>query len=155
MTITKKGPLAAAAATAGFALVLVVNTVQGGATKLGGGGAAPGSRSGTAGSSGQPTAAGATSTASGTATGALEQYGYGELAVVAQVSSGKIVGVKVTHLLTADQYSQQIAQQVIPMLKNEVLQAQSAQISSVSGATYTSEAYATSLQSALGKLHVK
>ena len=35
------------------------------------------------------------------------------------------------------------------MLHDEVLQAQSAQIDLISGATYTSEAYAQSLQSAL------
>ena len=58
-------------------------------------------------------------------------------------------------LRTAEPYSQQLAAQVIPMLKSEVLAAGSAQINGVSGATYTSQAYATSLQAALDKLHRK
>jgi uncharacterized protein with FMN-binding domain len=42
-----------------------------------------------------------------------------------------------------------INQQAVPLLQSETLQAQSAQISGVSGATLTSSAYAQSLQSAL------
>jgi uncharacterized protein with FMN-binding domain len=41
------------------------------------------------------------------------------------------------------------------MLKSQVMAADSARINGVSGATYTSEAYAYSLQSALDKLHIK
>jgi len=88
----------------------------------------------------------------GTATGATEQYGYGQLAVRVTVHSGKIVNVAVPLIQTAESYSQQLAAQVIPMLRNEVLSAQSAHIHGVSGATYTSQAYATSLQAALDKL---
>jgi uncharacterized protein with FMN-binding domain len=40
------------------------------------------------------------------------------------------------------------------MLRREVLAAQSAHINGVSGATYTSEAYAYSVQAALDRLHV-
>jgi len=42
---------------------------------------------------------------------------------------------------------------VAPLLREEVLQAQSAQISIISGATYTSESYAESLQQALSHVH--
>lgn len=87
-----------------------------------------------------------------TATGPTEQYGYGELAVSVTVRSGKITNVGVPLIQAAEQYSQQLAAQVIPMLRNEVLSAQSAQINGVSGATYTSQAYAMSLQAALDKL---
>lgn len=87
-----------------------------------------------------------------TATGPTEQYGYGELAVRVTARSGEIVNVAVPLLQTAEPYSQQLAAQVIPMLRNEVLSAQSAQINGVSGATYTSQAYALSLQAALDKL---
>ena len=69
------------------------------------------------------------------------------------VSGGRIRDVTVPKLLVAEQYSQQLAQSVIPMLRSEVLKAQSANISGVSGATYTSEAYALSLQAALKQLH--
>jgi uncharacterized protein with FMN-binding domain len=58
-------------------------------------------------------------------------------------------------LKTAEQFSQQLAVQAIPVLRNEVLSAQSARIQAVSGATYTSEAYAQSVQAALDKAHFK
>jgi uncharacterized protein with FMN-binding domain len=45
--------------------------------------------------------------------------------------------------------SQEISEHVVPMLRSEALQAQSAEINIVSGATYTSESYASSLQAAL------
>lgn len=85
--------------------------------------------------------------------GPLVPYGYGELAVRVRVAHGRITSVEVTGLRTADQYSQSLALQVIPMLRSEVLHAQNANINGVSGATYTSEAFATSLQAALSHLH--
>ena len=89
------------------------------------------------------------------ATGTLEQYGYGELSVAVTVRGGQITDVSVPLLRTAEPYSQQLALQVIPMLKAEVLAVHSARIHGVSGATYTSVAYAQSIQSALDKLHVR
>ena len=90
-----------------------------------------------------------------TAAGLVEQYGYGELSVTVTVHGSQITGVSVPLLRTAEPYSQQLAAQVLPMLKSEVLAAHSAQINTVSGATYTSQAYAASIQSALDKLHLK
>lgn len=87
-----------------------------------------------------------------TATGALEQYGYGQLSVRVTMAGGKITRLAVATLQTADTYSQQLANQVIPILRREVLSAQGARINGLSGATYTSEAYAYSVQSALDKL---
>ncbi len=87
------------------------------------------------------------------AQGALEQYGYGELAVKVTVSNSKITDVSVTTLQVAESYSGNIAQQAVPMLRHEVLSQQSANIYGISGATYTSQAYAASVQSALSKLH--
>ena len=98
-----------------------------------------------------PSTSGSSSNA--TVTGTLEQYGYGQLAVKVTVSGKKILDVSVVNLQTAESYSQQLAQQVDPMLKSEVLSAQSAQINAISGATYTSQAYASSLQSALDQLN--
>lgn len=92
---------------------------------------------------------------SGTATGALEQYGYGELSVRVTVASGHITSIGTSQLQTAESYSQQIAVQAIPMLRSEILKAQSTRVYGITGATYTSEAYATSVQSALDKLHFK
>jgi FMN-binding protein len=88
-------------------------------------------------------------------TGVVEQYGYGELAVTVTLRGSEITGVSVPLLRTAEPYSQQLAVQVLPMLKHEVLAAHSARIQAVSGATYTSQAYADSIQSALDKLHLK
>jgi uncharacterized protein with FMN-binding domain len=90
-----------------------------------------------------------------TAAGSVVQYGYGQLSATVTVRGGRIVAVSVPVLHTIDQYSQQLAAQVIPMLRAEVLAAHSARIHGVSGATYTSEAYAQSIQSALDKLHVR
>jgi len=77
-----------------------------------------------------------------------------ELRVVVQVSivvrNKKIINVRSTvYVRTARSYV--INTQVLPLLKQEVLQAQSATIGSVSGATITSRAYLTSLQAAVNK----
>ncbi len=93
--------------------------------------------------------------AAATALGTSEQYGYGVLAVKVTVLGSRITDVSVARLQTAEQYSQRLAQQVIPVLRNEVLSAQSTHINGISGATYTSEAYAYSVQSALDLLGVK
>jgi uncharacterized protein with FMN-binding domain len=88
----------------------------------------------------------------GAALGAIEQYGYGELAVKVTVTGGRIVDLSTAELRIAEPYSQNIAQQAIPILRGEVLQAQSANVSTISGATYTSEAYLQSIRSALARL---
>ena len=121
-------------------------------------------KSGSAGAAGAPSARGRSASpaaqAGGSgpvrrATGTVEQYGYGELSVSVTARGSQITGVSVPLLRTAEPYSQQLAQQVIPMLRAEVLAAHGAQIHGVSGATYTSVAYARSIQSALDKLHIK
>lgn len=71
------------------------------------------------------------------------------------VLNNRITNVSVNSIQALESYSLQLEQQVVPILKSEVLQAQSSKISSLSGATYTSEAYAYSLQSALDQLHFK
>lgn len=88
------------------------------------------------------------------AVGAIERYGYGALSVRVTVRGNRIENVTVNGLQAAEQYSQQLAAQVIPMLHSEVLSAQSARINGISGASYTSQAYALSVQSALDKLHI-
>jgi len=102
-----------------------------------------------------PTAAAPAAGATVTSVGALERYGYGELAARVSISGGRITAITVPVLRTAEQYSQQLAAQVLPTLRSEVLAAQSARISAVSGATYTSQAYALSVQAALDKAHFR
>lgn len=92
-----------------------------------------------------------TAPATRTVTGKVEPYGYGQLRVRATMTGGRLTDVKVVTLQTAETYSQQLAAQVIPMLRSQALKAQSARINGISGATYTSEAFALSLQAALSK----
>lgn len=115
----------------------------------------PGATAGPARSAGPSASQGGATGQARTATGAVVPYGYGELSVVVTVHGAQITAVSVPLLRTAEPYSQQLAQQVIPMLRSEVLAVHSAQIHGVSGATYTSQAYAQSIQSALDKLHVR
>jgi uncharacterized protein with FMN-binding domain len=101
------------------------------------------------------TPTGPSSNVNGSAVGQLENYSYGQMAVKVTISNNRIVDLKVNSLQTLESYSQQLEQQVVPMLKAEVLKAQGTKIYAISGATYTSEAYAYSIQSALDKLHFK
>jgi uncharacterized protein with FMN-binding domain len=89
----------------------------------------------------------------GSAVGSSVQYGFGVLAVKVTVSGGRISDLVVQGLQVSEPYSQSLAEQAIPVLKNEVLAAQSTDVSAISGATYTSEAYLQSVQSALDQLH--
>ncbi len=110
-----------------------------------------------------PTSNGATTTTlpagnggvSASAVGATENYGYGTMSVKVTVANNQIVGLSVASLHTLDSYSQQLESYVVPVLKTEVLKAQGIRINALTGATYTSEAYAYSIQSALDKLHFK
>jgi uncharacterized protein with FMN-binding domain len=78
---------------------------------------------------------------------------FGDVQVRLVESSGKITDVQALQLPSDRRRSLEISQFVQPILHDEALQAQSAQIDTVSGATYTSEAYSTSLQSALDRAH--
>jgi len=113
------------------------------------------SNSGTSGTSGG-TSSGSTGTSGssgpakdGTFTGATEQTPFGPMQVAAVISGGKITDVKVLQKTNQGGRSVQISNQADPMLRSEVLQAQSANVSTIGGATYTSEGYLMSLQAAL------
>jgi uncharacterized protein with FMN-binding domain len=95
---------------------------------------------------------GGSAVGAGTATGPLIQTRYGDIEVQVTVSSGRITNVTAVELPTGGR-SGRISQAVGPILQQEVLQAQSANIDLISGATYTSEAYAESVQGALDQLH--
>ena len=88
-----------------------------------------------------------------TATGPQVNFGYGTIAVKVTVAGTRITQVSVAALSTLEPTSQQISSQAIPALRSEVLSVQSASINGVSGATYTSEGYARSLQAALDQMH--
>jgi uncharacterized protein with FMN-binding domain len=76
---------------------------------------------------------------------------YGDVQVQLTLSGGRITGAQTVKAPSADAQSRQIAADAIPKLNQAVMTAQSAQIDAVSGASYTSEGYIKSLQSALDK----
>ncbi len=76
---------------------------------------------------------------------------YGTVQVEIAVQGNHITNVAALQLPQDRQYSAELSQAAGPILAQESLQAQSAQIDIVSGATYTSQGYAQSLQSALDK----
>lgn len=91
-------------------------------------------------------------------TGAAKQTRYGVVQVKITVSATKVT--KVTKVgfvqLTAfDDHSQQINSGAAPILLQETMKAQNANINSVSGASYTSAGYIQSLQSALDAAGIK
>jgi uncharacterized protein with FMN-binding domain len=87
-----------------------------------------------------------------TVNGTTVDNGYGPVQVQVQISNGRIVDVT-TLSLPRDGHSERINSYAVPQLREEVLQAQSARIDAVSGATDTSMAYTRSLQAALDAAH--
>jgi hypothetical protein len=120
---------------------------SGGASSSGAAGSAGGASS--AGGAGSSASSSAGPASSRTVTGPVVAYGYGQLAVQVTETGGRITAVTVTDLQVAEPTSAQIADEAVPILRREVLSAQSANIAGVSGATYTSQAFAESLQAAL------
>ncbi len=109
----------------------------------------------TSGSSATSTTSAATTGSSSTrsANGPSVNYNYGVLSVSVTVSGKKITNVGIASLDDGGNFrSQSIDQQSIPTLEQQALQAQSANIQGVSGASYTSAGFQQSLQSALSKL---
>lgn|SRR3954451_6318 len=88
------------------------------------------------------------SSASATVDGPVVSTRFGPVQVEVVVAGGKVSDV-VALQLPSGRRSGQISTYSEPILHDEALQAQSASIDTVSGATYTSEAYAKSLQAAL------
>jgi uncharacterized protein with FMN-binding domain len=89
------------------------------------------------------------SAASGTVTGAAADTRWGPVQVQITVADGSITDVSVVQYPTSNGKDQEINARALPILIQETLKAQSASIDMVSGATYTSDGYVTSLQSAL------
>jgi uncharacterized protein with FMN-binding domain len=86
-----------------------------------------------------------------TVDGVVVRTRYGDVQVAVVFNGSRIVDVKALQLPFDRRRSQDISNQAAPLLHEEVLQAQSAQIDTIGGATYTSDGYAESLQSALDK----
>jgi uncharacterized protein with FMN-binding domain len=157
----KRGPIVIAGTVAGLVAVLEFHTTPA-KLAIGGGGAglpaaasSTGTGSGTA-NGGQPAANASQSapaagpSAARTATGPRVNYNFGILSVKITVADHKITKVGIAYLDDGgNPRSQYIDQQSIPILEQQALQAQNANIQGVSGASYTSAGFAQSLQSAL------
>jgi uncharacterized protein with FMN-binding domain len=83
-----------------------------------------------------------------TVTGSEVDTEFGPYQVQATFNGSTITDVQIVEA-PSDRRSQRIAESAAPTLRQEALQAQSAKIDTVSGATITSEAYAQSLQAAI------
>jgi len=166
----RRAPLVIGATAAGLAAILSFRTQSVPLTLNGASGSttskssststvASGTPPSTSGSGSKSTSTGSnsstttSSTGTRSATGSSINYFYGVLSVKVTVSGSRITNVSIASLNDGGNYrSQSIDQQSIPMLEQQVLQAQSANIQGVSGATYTSAGFDQSLQSALKKL---
>jgi uncharacterized protein with FMN-binding domain len=112
------------------------------------GSSAPGSAS-----SGSPSASGSASSGlkDGSYTGQSTDTRYGPVQVKITVSGGTITAVDVPVYPTESFRDQQINRRAVPQLVSETLKAQSSHIDMVSGATFTSDGYIGSLQSAIDR----
>ena len=142
---------AAASGSAGPDTASGAGSASGGTTRTSSGGigstgsAASNGSSGVVGSSrSEPTPA----TGTTQYTGPLAADPFGNVQVQITVSGGRLVDV-VALALPVGGHSGRISNYVAPILRTQALAAQSASIDGVSGATYTSRAYAASLQGAL------
>ncbi|GAB3147099.1 FMN-binding protein [Amycolatopsis stemonae] len=99
------------------------------------------------------TTPGATTSGGGTFTGDAADTRYGPVQVQITVAGGRITDAQAVQYPQESSRDVRINSDAVPALNQEVLQAQSAQIDAVSGATYTSEGYQQSLQSALDQAH--
>jgi uncharacterized protein with FMN-binding domain len=114
----------------------------------------PPTGSASAGSSttGSSTTGSSSTTAQKTATGEDVTYRYGDIEVAVTVSGDRITTITTPDNDSPDFRSAQINSEAVPTLTSEAIAAQGASIDAVSGATYTSDAFIDSLQSALHKL---
>jgi uncharacterized protein with FMN-binding domain len=118
--------------------------------------ASPTSGAAGTGSSGAGTSAAATTAAgtSGTFTGGSVDTRWGPVQVQISVADGKITDVQAVVYPQGNHRDVEINDYALPLLQQEVLQAQSAQIDAISGATVTSDGYVSSLQSAIDAAHL-
>jgi uncharacterized protein with FMN-binding domain len=109
----------------------------------------PGTSSSSAGSS-PPT----TATERATYTGTEVDNRYGPVQVAITVDGTRLVDIAALQMPSDRAHSQRLSQEAAPILRTEAISTQSARIDVVSGATFTSESYAQSLQSALDQANL-
>lgn len=87
----------------------------------------------------------------GSYTGSAADAYYGSVQVEAIIRNGQLADVKFLQYPNSHSASVYINQQAMPYLTQEAIQAQSANVNGVSGATFTSQAFTQSLASALSQ----
>ena len=137
----------ASAATAGLLLLYPTSTNHGGSTRKPGTPVAPAGIV-------TPAPSAKARAAAVTVNGKAVDTQYGLVQVQLVVKAGRIVKAIAIDYPQNNGRDQQINSVAIPQLQAETVAAQSAQIDTVSGATYTSQGYVQSLQSALDAAHL-
>ncbi|MEI6690362.1 MAG: FMN-binding protein [bacterium] len=97
----------------------------------------------------KPTVAKSTSFKDGIYKGSIADAYYGFVQVQATIQKGKITDVTFLQHPSGNRTSQRINDQAMPYLTQEAIQAQSANVNTISGASATSGAFIESLKSAL------
>jgi uncharacterized protein with FMN-binding domain len=82
-------------------------------------------------------------------TGPLITTPFSSIQVRAELTGGRLTGVRTLSLTGADAHTQALNARAEPILREEALDAGSADIDIVSGATYTSESWIESLRAAI------
>jgi len=91
---------------------------------------------------------------SGTFVGGEVMTPYGVVQVQITVEGGRITAADAIQVPMADRHDQMINSQAVPIYNSETVDAQSATIDAVSGATVTWEGYTSSLQSAIDQANL-
>jgi uncharacterized protein with FMN-binding domain len=167
--VRARGAVSAALASAGILLagwqagaqvaeigssITATSTGSTGTGTSGGAGSSSSGSSGSTGSSGSGSAGASAQAAAATYQGTAVQTRFGAVQVQVTVSGGTITDVTPLQLTDDDRKSIQISNRAAPLLRTEVLAAQSAGVQTISGATVTSNAYLSSLQAALDAAHL-
>jgi uncharacterized protein with FMN-binding domain len=161
MTITR-APIVLGATALGLAATLGFTTHHAGSTATAAVAAAPASTSGSSSASSPATSSSASSKTSAsssttatsstkTATGDAIATQYGNVQLKVTVAGGKITKIEALQLPSNDPKSQEIGAYAEPLLTQSALSKQDGTVDAVSGATYTTNGYASALQSALDK----
>ncbi len=87
-----------------------------------------------------------------TVTGSMVNTQFGPVQVKVTTRGNTITDVQALVLPSGDSHSAQISQYAAPRLRQQALSVQSAGIDGIAGASYTSQGYRQSLQSALSQL---
>lgn len=103
---------------------------------------------------GTPAAPAAPKAGSGTFTGDAAWTAWGPVQVRITVANGKLTDSQAVQFPSGNGRDAEINAVAVPILNQEAVSAQSADIDTVSGATITSDGYLESLQSALDQAHL-